>query len=73
MKDCLNCNQPMKLDKKFQSRDGKQGRYRVRRFKCTFCDYSELITADGGGEDTRTRQAQNDVNKMYKQSEENQL
>lgn len=73
MNDCLMCNQPMKLEKKFESRVGKQGAYRVRRYTCTVCDYSELITADGGGEDARTRQAHNDIDKMYKQQENNNL
>jgi hypothetical protein len=63
----------MKLSKKFESKNGKQGRYRVRRYSCTVCDYSELITADGAGEEARVQQARNDIDKMYKQSENNQL
>lgn len=74
MKDrtCLMCNQPMKLSKKFESRTGKQGVYRVRRFNCTICDYSELITADGSGEKARERQALNDQQKLYTQQSDNE-
>lgn len=71
--DCLICNQPMKLSKKFENRTGKQGSYRVRRFSCTFCDYSELITADGGGEKQREQQAINDQKKYFNEQSNNQL
>lgn len=73
MENCLICNSPMKLSKKFESRSGKQGVYRVRRFNCTVCDYSELITADGGGERAREQQALNDQKKYFQQQSDNQL
>lgn len=67
------CNQPMKLSKKFENRVGKQGAYRVRRFNCTFCDYSELITADGGGDKAREKQAVKDQKKYFNTQSNNQL
>ena len=67
------CNQPMKLSKRFENRTGKQGAYRVRRFNCTVCDYSELITADGGGDKNREEQALTDQKKYFNQQSDNQL
>lgn len=75
MKTCLMCNQLMKLEKKFESKKCKTqaGKYRVRRFTCTLCDYSELITANGGGEKIREQQALSDQKKYFNQQSENQI
>lgn len=74
-RDCLMCNQPMKLEKKFESKPCKtqSGKYRVRRFTCTFCDYSELVLASGGAEEIRKEGDLKAVDRMYKEQSNNQI
>lgn len=45
--DCLICGSEMKLEKQFKNGRSKEGAYRIRRFKCTVCDYQTTIFADG--------------------------
>lgn len=69
---CLMCNGKMVLNKSFPKHKGKQNSYRVRRFQCSLCDYSELITADGSG-DLNNDAVLEDVKNYYKQEENNRL
>jgi hypothetical protein len=74
VRECLICNQPMKMVKKMASHVGLSNTYRRRRFQCTVCDYSELVIADGYKDDEHEPYMANEqVKKMYKQSEDNQL
>ena len=70
--DCIICGQPMVLEKKFKSTQCKSspGKYRIRRFHCSFCEYSELICAYGELDLHDTR-AIEEINKMYEQEIEN--
>ena len=48
--------------------------YRVRRFKCTVCDFEETIFGDGSGDmKTRPQEAIDDMQKFYEQEEENRI
>lgn len=62
----------MKLSKKFENKSGRNGKYRVRRYSCTFCDYSELITAGGTGDKMREEQAVDEAKNINKQIIENE-
>lgn len=44
---CLSCGSDMVLEKRLKNGRSKEGIHRKRRFKCTVCDYSELIHANG--------------------------
>lgn len=71
--NCMGCNTPMKLDKQSKAHQKSYGRkYRIRRFECDFCDYSETIYADGFRDTIiDPHKAKEDVEQMYKQMEEN--
>lgn len=46
---CDICGAPMVLEQKFPTKKrGKAGKiYRIRRFKCTVCDYKQTYYASG--------------------------
>lgn len=75
MPNCLICNQPMKLEKQFQSAKAKftPSKFRLRRYTCSLCGYSEMKTADGSRDKWHEEKAIEEVNEMYKQQSENQL
>lgn len=69
---CEICGAPMVLDHQFKTRKKPGTMYRVRRFKCTLCDFAETIFGDGTGDKKDIPgQAIEMVNDMYKQEERN--
>lgn len=69
---CLMCNEAMKLDKNLGIHKGKHNFYRIRRFSCSVCDYSELLTADGK-RDLDEHAVLQDVQNYFKQEEINRI
>ena len=71
---CIMCGQLMMLEKKFNNvpRKYSTGSYKVQRFHCSFCEFSELLTANGE-RDIQQEEVLEDVKQMYKQEEENRL
>jgi hypothetical protein len=69
---CEICKAPMKLSEKLPPVKKMGKTYRVRRFKCTVCDFEETIFGDGSGDmNTGPQQGIKDVKEMYDQEEEN--
>jgi hypothetical protein len=71
---CDVCGAPMELEKKFQTK--KRGRkkmvYRIRRFKCTACEFRKTIFADGEiDEKFIPEQGVKKMDRIYKQEEKN--
>lgn len=69
--ECDMCTSQMSLTKTMKSKKG----YKVRRYKCSICDFEKSIFGagyydEGDGHNAQIRQ---DVNKMYKQQEMNNL
>jgi hypothetical protein len=64
----------MKLEKKFENAKAKTtgNSYRIRRFTCTICGYSEMVTADGAYDRFTERQAIQEAKKLIKQQQENE-
>ncbi len=63
---------PMVLDHRFKTRKMPGTMYRVRRFKCTICDFKKTIYGDGSGDEKNIpAQGIEEVEKMFKQEEEN--
>jgi hypothetical protein len=69
---CLICNSPMKLTVTFGLKKSKTGgnKYRLRRFNCTVCDYSEMIAGDGTQDDKDGERAIGQINNLYKEQED---
>jgi hypothetical protein len=64
----------MELEKKLSSYKRHGSNHRRRRFKCTVCDYQKVIYA-GGEKDEKyfPEEGIEEVNKIFKQEEENRL
>jgi transcription initiation factor IIE alpha subunit len=67
---CAICGAPMKLKEKLPTITKPTVQYRRRKFKCSVCDFEEVIYANGKV-DKNTKGAIEDINKIYKQEEEN--
>ena len=71
---CDECKVPMELLERLPSvRSKKGGTYRRRRFKCKVCDNVVIVYAEGSRDiDMEPLNAQDEINEMYKQQEENE-
>jgi transposase-like protein len=67
---CEICNAPMVLVKKLSTVKRVNTMYRRRKFKCTVCDFEEMICGDGTRDKKQTG-IPDEVTKFYKQEEEN--
>ena len=65
---CIICGQLMIIEKRLNNTPCKYyaGSYKLTRFHCSFCDYSELITANGE-RDIQQKDVLEDIKQMYKQ------
>ena len=69
---CDICNAPMKLETRLSNYKGITKEYRRRRFKCTICDYTKMIFADGmRDEEIFPELGIDEIKKNYKQEEKN--
>jgi transposase-like protein len=71
---CEICGAPMVLDPehKFKTRKKPGTMYRVRRFKCTLCDFAETIFGDGTADKKAIpEQGIDQMKAIYKQEEIN--
>jgi transposase-like protein len=65
---CDVCQDPMVFVERIES----QSKYRIRRFKCSICDYRRTIFAQDARDSIfEPRKALKDVEIMYDQEEEN--
>ena len=69
---CDSCHQPMKQVRK-QSTTPKRS-FRIRTFRCELCNINQAIYADGyRDENAEQAWAAEEVTKMYKQQERNNI
>lgn len=69
---CPSCGNPMRFLQRLKNGNSKNGSYRRRRYRCDACDVEETIHADGQMDvDAIPVLVLDDVNRMFKQEEEN--
>lgn len=69
---CSICTAPMEMvSKKYSRKRRSNEKYRIRRFKCTVCDFEETVYADGQRDELfEPRKAIDKVNREFRKEED---